>query len=419
MSFIRSRLLHLDANNIEERNAWYLCVEIFWASFLAGAATFNSVLALRLGASNEEIGFLSSMPALLAIIISIPTGRFLQSRAQKKPWILWALALNRSGYLLLALAPLLKIFHLPVGSIAVWLIVLFSVPAQFFTIGFVPFLAETIPVEQRAAVFAARNIILGVTTSAFTLLAGLWLNNILYPVNYQMLYAAAFAASMLSQYFLVKIDVREKPPSRPAEKLKTIRLQLQEFRQAFTNQPAFVRIVRNTFLYGFGIWMATPIYVLFYIKTLGADEAWIGLNGTVAALVSIFGYIFWRWAMARLGEPRTLKFTIMLAGLYPLLVGVLHSLPLILLATAFNSLVAAGINLSHLNTLLKVMPEDRRPEYHAVFSTFMNVGAFICPLLAVGLTSFFDFGMVLIASGIICLVGSASFWVWPVETSVP
>jgi MFS family permease len=418
LKFIRTRLLHLNVDNPDDRNAWYLCVEIFWAAFLASAATFNGILAVRLGASNESIGLLTSIPALLAILISIPSGRFLQSRTHKKPWILWGLAIFRTGYLLVALVPLLKVFNMPVGSIAVWLIILFSMPAQFFTIGFIPFLAETIPEEQRAAVFAARNIILGVTTSIFTLAAGLWLNLVLYPVNYQILYAATFGVSMFSLYYLVKIDARERPSIQP-QKVKSIREQLRGYQKAFATQPGFVRIVRNTFLYGIGIWLATPIYVLFYVKTLGADEAWIGLNGTVAALVSIFGFIFWRWAMARLGEPLTLKINIILAGLYPLLVGIFHNLTLTLLATALNGVVSAGISLSHLNTLLKVMPEDQRPEYHAIFSTFMNLGAFICPLVAVAFTNLFDFGPILIASGALCILGSASFWIWPIQTSVP
>ena len=97
------RYLHIDLSQTDDRNALFLVVEIFWAAILSSATAFNGILVLRLGASNADIGLLNSIPALLAVAISIPFGRFLQARAQKKPWILWSLAINRTGYLLLAL----------------------------------------------------------------------------------------------------------------------------------------------------------------------------------------------------------------------------------------------------------------------------------------------------------------------------
>jgi MFS family permease len=376
------------------------------------------VLAVRLGASNEDIGLLSSIPALLAILISIPTGRFLQSRAHKKPWILWSLSIHRTGYLLLALLPLLKFFNLPVGPLAVWLLILISIPAQFFNIGFIPLLAETIPEERRATVFTARNIVVSVMTSLLTALAGLWLQQVFYPVNYQIMYAFCFGASMLSQYFLVKLNINEAPPVAappPAPHRRPLAERLNSFWQPFTGQPAFTRIVRNTFLHGMGIWMAAPLYVLFFVKSLGANEAWIGLNGTIASLATIFGYMFWRWAIARWGEPPILKFTILWAGCTALLVGLLGNLTLILLVTAVNGLVTPGLNLSHFNTFLKIIPPARRPEYHALYSTIMNVGAFISPLISVALAAVIGLGPTLVVCGCLCILGSTSFWWWPVR----
>src|SRR3990172_4167630 len=81
------RLFRLDLNQVDHRNAWYLVVEIFWASMLAAAATFNAAFAIRLGASNSEISLLSSVPALMAVLVSIPAGRFLRRRPHRRPWL--------------------------------------------------------------------------------------------------------------------------------------------------------------------------------------------------------------------------------------------------------------------------------------------------------------------------------------------
>ena len=409
------RWLHINTNDPVERNAYYLIVEVFWAAILGAIATFNGVYAVRLGASNTDIGLLNSIPALLAIIVSIPAGKFLQSRPLRKPWILWSLGLHRTGYLLVALVPLLKIFNLPVGEIAVWLLILNTSLASFFNTGWIPMLAEVVPEERRSAVFAARNMVNGLTASLVVFFGGLFLNNVIFPVNYQILYTFGFAASMLSQLVLVKINAPEVPaPPAPPKIRRTLRQQAGDLRRYFGEQPGFTRIVVNTFLHGSGVWMAAPVYILFFVRTLGADEAWVGLNGTVNGLATIVGFMFWRWGMKRLGEPLTLKLTIVCAGLYPLLVGVLGNLGWILLATAFNALVVAGINLSHFTTLLKVIPKVRRPEYFAVSATLVNIGAFIMPLVGVALGEIVGFGPVLILCGVLTIAGSTSFWWWPV-----
>ena len=409
------RWLHINIDEPVDRNAWNLSIEIFWAAILSGVASFNAMFVVRLGASNTDIGLLTSLPALVAILISLPAGRFLQSRRQRKPWIQWSLAIHRTGYLVIALLPLLKFFDLPVGQFVLWTIILNTFPVQIFNIGWVASLAEAVPENRRASFFGLRNIIANVTVSITVFLGGIFLNLVIFPVNYQILYLVGFAASMLSQFFLVRVNAPEKqapllPPVR-----RNLRQQWQDLGRFFREQPAFTRIVRNTFLHAMGLWMAGPLYVLFYVRSLGAEEAWIGLNGTVAGVATIVGFMFWRRWVRRLGEPLSLKLMIVCAGIFPLLVGLTQNLTLILFATALNSLVSAGINLSHFNTFLKVIPEDRRTQYHAIYATLVNVGAFIFPLIGVALTNVVDFAPLLIACGILSIIGSSSFWWWPVQ----
>jgi MFS family permease len=409
------RYFHLDLKNIDDRNAWYLCVEIFFASLLTGAASYNSMLAVRLGASNTDIGLLTSIPALLAVFISIPAGRFLQSRPKRKPWILWSLGINRTGYLLLALVPLLKLLNLPAGQISVWLLIAISIPAQFFNIGFIPMLAEAVPEDRWATIFSTRNTINSITSSVFIYLSGQWLNNGIIPVNYQIMYAVAFAASMFSQYFLVKVNAVQKDPLSPMAKASLSRTQAFNFWSVFTGWPEFTRFTRNTFIFELGLWMATPLYVLYYVRILNANEAWIGLNGTIGGIAGIFGYLIWRWVIIRFGDLKVLRLTILWAGFYPLLVGLSGSLTFILFATALNWLIVPGFNVSHLNTFLRIIPEDRRPEYYATFTAVSNFGLFLCPLTGVFLAEKFGFGPMLAACGVLSLLGAASFYLWPVK----
>ena len=88
-----------------DRNIWNLYLEIFWAAILSAAASFNATFAIRLGASNTMIGWLSSVPALIAVLLLVPSARFLERRAKRTPWIWGSLFVARVGYGLIAALP--------------------------------------------------------------------------------------------------------------------------------------------------------------------------------------------------------------------------------------------------------------------------------------------------------------------------
>src|SRR5512138_134841 len=90
----------IDLSKTDDRNAWYLVVELFWASILGSVATFNAAYAIRLGADNFQVSLLSSIPALLAVLVSYPAGQFLERRSRRMPWILGSLFAYRASFLL-------------------------------------------------------------------------------------------------------------------------------------------------------------------------------------------------------------------------------------------------------------------------------------------------------------------------------
>jgi MFS family permease len=414
------RYFRIDLNNPHDRNAWYLVLEIFWASMVVAAATFNAAFAIRLGSSNATVGLLTSLPALLAVIISIPAGRFLKSRQNNKPWLIGSITIHRAGYVLVALLPWLPIRGELLGVMVVALLILMTAPVHLFNVGFIPMLGQVIPEERRAAVFTARNVTFNATLALCTFGFGIWLANIAFPFNYQVLYLFGFVTSLLSMYFLIKVEVPNKItiPVSPSPKRVKVSLitQVRFFSQALRNYPQFMRISVNTLLHGSGLWAATPLYVLYYVRVLDAKDDWLGLLGTVTSIATIGGWLLWRSVMGRWGETVTLKRTIVLLGLFPVAVGLTGSLWPILIMAGINGLFVPGVNLSHINTLLKVMPAEDREEYTGIYMTFANLGLFIFPLLGVAAANTFGLGPTLVACGVLSIVGSTSFWWWPVHS---
>ncbi len=401
---------------VTEHNIRNLYIEVFWAAVLSAAAAFNAPFALRLGATNTEIGLLTSIPALLALLVTIPSGQILGRQARRMPSLVWSLYIYRVGFLLAALVPWLP--GTDKGTSLVWLLVAFTTPAHFFGVGWSSMLADVIPEVKRARVFAVRNILAALATTVGVFLAGLWLEYGDFPRNYQVMYLVGVAASMLSLYYILKLRVPDsavpcQAAPRPPASFRSV---WHGFRQAAATQPDFMRIVGNTLAHGIGLWLVSPLYVLYFVRTLGANEGWIGLNNTVANLAPVVGYYVWQRAIHRWGENRILRWSISGIGLYPVLVGLTPDLTPILVWTALNGLVAPGINLSHFSMLLKVCPDTERPAYLGIYTSVMNVGAFIMPLLGVYLADIFGLAPILVAGGVICLIGSSLFRVRALQT---
>ncbi len=157
-----------------EHNIWYLYVEVFWSGIFMAVVAFNATYALRLGASNTMIGWLSSIPSLLAMAVLVPSARLLESKSNRAPWIRGSLYLGRAAFIGAALSPWLVRGRAAEAVIVV--LIARTVPMTFFSAGFEPLFADVIPLRDRAKVVSTRNIIQSVTVAACTFLFGRWLD---------------------------------------------------------------------------------------------------------------------------------------------------------------------------------------------------------------------------------------------------
>ncbi|MBN1933746.1 MAG: MFS transporter [Anaerolineae bacterium] len=404
-----------------ERNIWYLYLEIMWAGFLSAAAAFNATFAVRLGASNTMIGWLSSIPALLAVILLIPAARFLETKAKRTPWVWSSLLIARLGYGLIIILPWLIPTQYRAQSL-VWLLIAISVPTTFFSAGFTPLLADVIPERDRARVLANRNIVVSAIVAVLTFLAGRWLeagNQIrwaTFPLNYQILYLIGFIGAMISMAYLFKLQV---PPSKIVERKmgpSQPRMSPSLIKTLLTENRDFAIIIINTLVFNLGAWLVMPLYIIFFVNELGASDGWIGVNSTLANIGVIIGYTFWQRRVRKWGYQRTLLVTVPLAASYAFLVSLFPNLTAILAWGVLISVINPGVDLSHFNLLLKLCPEDRRASYIAFFAAVMNAGAFVGPMIGVALSEVWSIRTLLLIGGGIRLFGALLFHIFPFKT---
>ncbi|MCU0500510.1 MAG: hypothetical protein MUC51_01875, partial [Anaerolineae bacterium] len=145
-------------------------------------------------------------------------------------------------------------------------------------------MADVVPEAQRARLFASRNIILAVVVTGGTFIASRWLAAATFPINYQLVYLIGFVGSMISTFYITRMRVPDSVVQPAATHSQSLKERVAGARDAFRQQPDFARMVGSTLAHGLGLWMIGPIYVLYYVRQLGASDGWIGANATIASL---------------------------------------------------------------------------------------------------------------------------------------
>ena len=89
-------LVRPPSGNLTDRNAGYMVMMMFWMALLSAGISFNSAYAVRLGASNQLIGLLSSGPALIVILATLPAARLIEGRRNRKAWLIGSFFVQRT-----------------------------------------------------------------------------------------------------------------------------------------------------------------------------------------------------------------------------------------------------------------------------------------------------------------------------------
>src|SRR5215216_1253712 len=203
-------------------NFLHLYMDVAWFGILSGSiANFLNIYATRIGATGFQIGLIGAMAAVVTLFLAIPTGRWLQTQNTGKA-IFWSSVYYRIGFVAFIFLPMLSN---QMGQIWAIIIITFlmAIPLTPLGVGFNALFAEAVPLEYRAHVAAIRNVTLSVTYMATSLMSGYILENMDFPLGYQIVFgigAIGAAISSLHLFFIrpLKTDsvsVQSRPMPAP------------------------------------------------------------------------------------------------------------------------------------------------------------------------------------------------------------
>jgi len=392
---------------LQKQNFRYVQIDAIGVSISNVAAPFLPVFLTRLGASNFQVGLLSSMPGVTGLLLAILVGRFLQTRRNIVPWyslsrLMVILCYALTGILTLAISEKFAI----VATLAIWAFA--TLPQTALSVAFSVVMNAVAGPEGRYDLLSRRWMIFGLTGVIGTFIVTRLINLIHFPLNYAIMFLVLSLGGFFSYYFSRQITLPESVPPPLAESTNP-RDGIQNYLRMLRANPAFVSFSSKRFVYYSAIVLSTPIMPLFLVRTVGASDAQIGTINMTMTLVMLAGYYLWPKVSRRRGGRLVLLATTLGMVLYPALSVATPRIDLIILYAGIAGFFQGGLDLVFFDELMKTVPAEYSATFVSLAQSMQYLSTIIAPLFGTWIANYIGLGGALWLSAGLRLIGFLLF----------
>lgn len=385
---------------LDRHNFRHLYYDIsWWGVFVGSTLAFIVVYATRLGATTFEVGLFSSGVAVISLLVSIPAGRWLEGRPLLPAVATLAIG-HRIWFAFLVPLPwwLAGSDHRQVaGVLGIYLVAAFFGIA--LAIGFNAAFAEVVPHDWRKQVVGRRLAIHSVIVCLSSLASGQLLDQVTFPLNYQLVFTIGAIGALMSCYHLAQLKSPvESPPQvgQPINDFARLRFSLfgvpqrlgfgLRFLTRSSGKPLLrwdlVRGPFGTFLavylvLHFALFFSIPLYPILAVRELQLSDSVISIGPILTySMVSLISFLAGRYH--RIDDQQLMIISAVMYGLQPL------SLMLAQGADGFYWLgaLAVGVGAALLgialtSRLMARAPADDRPAHMALYNLAIYIGVLL------------------------------------------
>ncbi len=349
----------------------------FWFDgfFASGAdnivGTYLVVYLLALGATQAQIGMMSSLSSLSAALLLLPGAMLVERIGRRRNLVLIGGGWARLGLLFVALLPLL--LKAPI-LIPVTIIVTVSrdAMANLSYPAWMSLTGDVVPIEGRGRYFASRNFIRGISGMVMIFVAGLVITHIVQPAGYQVVLIAAFVLGSLSVFSFAHITDKHRPPAFPRVR-QPVGMALSALVRDLTANRDFLSFAATTALWNFSLNIAGPFFSVYLVKDLHASATMVGITTIASSVATILsqrrlGHLNDKW-----GARRLTMISGLLIPIVPFLWVFAGAAWHVILINLLSGTLWSAYNLGSFNYLLMIIPEDRRARYSALFQITVTI----------------------------------------------
>src|ERR1041384_664714 len=254
---------------VQKRNFRYVQIDAIGVSISNVAAPFLPVFLTRVGASNFQVGLLSSMPGMTGLILALLVGRFLQTRRNVVPWyslsrLMVILCYALTGILTLAISERYAI----IATLAIWAFA--TLPQTALAVAFSVVMNAVAGPEGRYALLSRRWTIFGLTGVVGTFIVTRLINLIHFPLNYAIMFLVLSLGGFFSFYFSRKIDLPDSQLPPLINRGSNPREGFHNYLKLVRENPAFLSFSLKRFVYFSGLYLSLPLMPLFLVREVHA-----------------------------------------------------------------------------------------------------------------------------------------------------
>jgi predicted MFS family arabinose efflux permease len=368
---------------------------------------FLPVLLARLGASSALVGLLAALPAITGVLIALPTGRWLQGQPNIVPWYSRFRLIANLGYAAIGAAVVVASPEWATGAvIIIW--ALATLPLTAALVSFPIVMDGAAGPAGRYELLGRRWAIMGFTTAITVALAGQLLSLASFPLNYGLLFGAFSVAGVVSFWFTRQIRIADQPQLSRRDDMSP--------RQRIGDLVALVREERpligheaRAFVVNASIGLTAPLVPLFYVRELGAPDAWIGAIVAGQAAGTLVGYLAGRRVSRLRGGHWVLLPALLGTALFPLVLALLSNVIAVAVLAVISGFFIAGLNLGLFDELMRRVPERHGVTFTSLDYTVQNVALMLAPIAGGILAVAIGLRQALVVASAVGLVGFGFF----------
>lgn len=404
---MNTNMPHENEVEIQKRNFRYVQIDAIGVSISNIAAPFLPVFLTRLGASNFQVGLLSSMPGMTGLILAILVGRFLQTRRNIVPWyslsrLMVILCYALTGILTLLVAEKFVIL----STLAIWAFA--TLPQTALAVAFSVVMNAVAGPEGRYALLSRRWAIFGLTGVIGTFIVTRLIDLLAFPLNYAIMFMVLSLGGFFSFYFSRQIQLPDQA-APPLPNSSSPRQNLRSYIALLRENPAFLSFSSKRFVYFSALVLSQPIMPLFLVREVHATDGQIGTINMTSTLIMLVGYFLWPWVSRKRGGRFVLLATTLGTTLYPALSAATPQIHLIIVYAGIAGLFQAGLDLVFFDELMKTVPAEYSATFVSLAQSMQYLSMILAPLLGTWLAEDIGLGGALWLSAGLRLLGFLLF----------
>ena len=381
---------------------------------ILATATLNLVnpyfakFAERLGATDYQIAYLTSLPHFVSILAFIPGAILIESLKNKQKIVGSIMLTHKFFYLLIAFVPF---FNVNQATSFILLVGLMNLPGAIGNMGYQSSMGDVFLTHDRGKAMGLRYRYASTMGIIITFISGRLLTSL--PKSpedtiklYQIFFIIAFILAFTEVIFYFKF----KGVNQKEEICSNYITSLVDIVKNLKNKKRFIIFTICSLFFHIGWVGAQPLFNIYTIKILKANEIWLSAMSIASSISSVATYTKWASFAEKKGNRIALTIAIIGMGITPILYALSSSLFMLVIFNIIIGVSVAGTTSLLFNILLEIIPNENRTIYIGLYNTIIAIISGISPILCVKIMNMTNIKIALIIVAIIRLTASLLFF---------